>query len=294
MNTETVKWISRIVTGSIALLLIIAFFDSYKVIKPGNSGIIFNKWSGSLRSVPQGLTWKIPFITDVQSYPTALRTYTMVKRGDEGSSRGDDSIDLPTKESQHIKQDLSITYNTSEDKAALVFKNFKGADIEDIESTFIRRTIMTIAQNAAGQMSLVEVTSSQRDKLQDLIQKNLAAELVKMGFTLDKVNLGASHLPEAIEKQMQEKMAAQQKALQADYQLQENITLAKAEAAKAEGEANATLIRAKAQAQSNRLLQESLSPAIIEYNKVLKWNGQNSQVVMGNSGAIPLINVTTK
>ena len=31
-----------------------------------------------------------------------------------------------------------------------------------------------------------------------------------MGFHLDKVNLGASHLPQALEAQMQQKMAAQQ------------------------------------------------------------------------------------
>jgi hypothetical protein len=45
---------------------------------------------------------------------------------------GDDSMDLPTKEGQHIKQDLSVTYNTSPDKAADVFRSFKGANIENI------------------------------------------------------------------------------------------------------------------------------------------------------------------
>jgi len=44
----------------------------------------------------------------------------------------------------------------------------------------------------------------------------------------DKVNLGASHLPPAIEAQMQQKMAAQQQAQQAEYELQKQQTLAKA------------------------------------------------------------------
>ena len=69
----------------------------------------------------------------------------------------DDSIDLPTREGQHITQDISVTYNTSEDKAAQVFKSFRGVDISEIEATFIRRTIITVAQNSAGQMSLSEV-----------------------------------------------------------------------------------------------------------------------------------------
>ena len=169
--------------AAVALTSLIFFFSSYSVISPGYTGVIFNIWSGSLRTVPQGIAWRFPFITQVQSYPTALRTYTMVRRSGEGSSAGDDSIDLPTREGQHITQDISVTYNTSEEQAAQVFKAFRGADISDIESTFIRRTIITVAQNTAGQMSLSEVISAKRNELQDNIQKILNSELEKMKLT---------------------------------------------------------------------------------------------------------------
>src|SRR5439155_442439 len=101
--------------------------------------------------------------------------------------------------------------------------------------------------------SLSELISTKRDELQNHIQQNLSGELEKMGFQLDKVNLGASHLPQSLEAQMQAKMAAQQQAQQAEYELQKQSMLAKAEVAKAEGEAQATLVRAKAQSEANRL-----------------------------------------
>ena len=63
-----------------------------------------------------------------------------------------------------------------------------------------------------------------------------------MGFVVDKVNLGASHLPSTIEDQLQQKMAAQQQAQQAEYKLQEQVTLAKARVAEATGMAEATLV----------------------------------------------------
>jgi hypothetical protein len=63
--------------------------------------------------VGQGVAWRVPWVTQVQSYPVALRTYTMVGRAEEGMIRDDDSLDLPTKEGQHIRQDISVTYNTS-------------------------------------------------------------------------------------------------------------------------------------------------------------------------------------
>jgi regulator of protease activity HflC (stomatin/prohibitin superfamily) len=285
---QVAKVISKVFTGLVAVIILASLISSFTVIAPGNTGVIFNIWTGSLRSVPQGMAWRMPWITQVQSYPTALRTYTMVRRTGEGSAIGDDSIDLPTLEGQHITQDISVTYNTSEDRAAQVFKSFRGADISEIEAKFIRRTIITVAQNSAGQMSLTEVISSKRDDLQAAIQKDLSAELNKMGFALDKVNLGASHLPQTLEAQMQQKMAAQQQAQQAEYELQKQEMLAKAAVAKAEGEAQSVLVRAKAESEANRMLQATLSPILIQNKTIEKWNGILPQVT---GGSMPLLDL---
>ena len=289
ISPETIARLgSRVGVLAVAVLVLTAVMSSYTIIAPGYTGVIFNIWSGNLRTVGQGLAPRMPWITRVQSYPTALRTYTMVMRQAEGSSQEDDSIDLPTREGQHIRQDISVTYNTSEEKAAMVFRSFRGAPVEDIENTFIRRTIITVAQNAAGQMSLSEIISAKRGELQGTIEKNLEGEMIKMGFHLDKVNLGASHLPPAIESQMQQKMAAQQQAQQAEYELQKQETLAKAAVAQAEGEAKSILVRAKAQSESNRLLQSALTQTLVNYRAVDKWNGALPQVT---SGATPFIDL---
>jgi regulator of protease activity HflC (stomatin/prohibitin superfamily) len=287
------KATSRILIALAVVVVIVSFFSSYTIISPGNTGVIFNQWSGSLRTVPQGIAWRLPWITDVQSYPTALRTYTMVRRSGEGSSAEDDSIDLPTREGQHITQDISVTFNTSEDQAAEVFKSFRGADISDIESTFIRRTIITVAQNVAGQMSLSEVISAKRNDLQDEIQKRLSSEIEKMGFHLDKVNLGASHLPQSLETQMQQKMAVQQQAQQAEYELEKQQMLAKAEVAKAEGDAQSILVRAKAQAEANHLLQSTLTANLIQSKAIDKWDGVLPQVSGTSTPFVDLRSVKT-
>src|SRR2546421_2653204 len=176
---------SSLVSVAIVVLALGAVYGSFAVIKPGNVGVVFNRWSGSLRATGQGVVWRIPWITQVQSYPIALRTYSMVARMGEGSAREDDSIDLPTREGQHIRQDISVTYNTSQEKAADVFRSFRGAEIADIEATFVRRTIITVAQNAAGQMSLTDLISNQRGQLQEHIQEELQVQMNKMGFVVD-------------------------------------------------------------------------------------------------------------
>ncbi len=282
--------VSSFVSLVIVVLVLGAIYSSFAVIKPGNVGVVFNRFSGSLRAAGQGVVWRIPWVTQVQSYPVALRTYSMVARSLEGSSQGDDSIDLPTREGQHIRQDISVTYNTSQEKAADVFRSFRGADIEDIEATFIRRTIITVSQNVAGQMALTDLISNQRGTLQDSIQEQLGLQMEKMGFVVDKVNLGASHLPQAIEAQMQQKMAAQQQAQQAEYELQRQQTLAKAKVAEAEGDAQATLVKAKAQAEANRMLQETLTPLLVQSKALDRWNGTLPQFAGG--GAVPFVNLT--
>jgi regulator of protease activity HflC (stomatin/prohibitin superfamily) len=287
MFSAAIGWL---VTGFLALFLLGAFFNSFTVVTPGNVGVVFNMWTGNLHSAPQGIVWRVPFVTTVQSYPVALRTYTMVKRVGEGSSSGDDSVDLPTREGQHIRQDISVTYNTNVEQAEQVFKSFRGADISEIEGTFIRRTIITASQNAAGQMSLTEIISEKRADLQTAIQKTLAVDMQKMGFALDKVNLGASHLPEAIEAQLQQKMAAQQQALQAEYELQKQATLAKAKVAQAEGDAEATLVKAKAQAEANKLLQVTLNPLLIQSKAIDKWDG--SLPTYNGSGVLPFLSLS--
>ena len=283
---DVVGWL---VAGGVAVIVITAVLSSFTVITPGNVGVVFNIWTGALRSAPQGLVWRAPWITTVQSYPVALRTYTMVKRGGEGSAADDDSIDLPTREGQHIRQDLSVTYNTSVERAEQVFKSFRGADISEIEGTFIRRTIITAAQNAAGQMSLTDLISDRRGDLQTAIQTKLSGDFEQMGFRLDKVNLGAGHLPQAIEQQLQQKMAAQQQALQAEYELQKETTLAKAKVAQAKGDADATLVKAQAQSEANKLLETTLSPLLVQSKAIDKWNGDLP--TYNGGGAIPFLQI---
>ena len=263
------------------LPLLMLFMTGCSVVHPGETGVKFNRVTGSLSTETQGAVFVMPFISTLEPYPISLRTYTMVQRDGEGSSKTDDSIDLPSKEGQHIRQDISITYNTSPERAAEVFKSFNGEAIANIEATFIRRTTITVAQTAAGSMSLTELISTRRDELQQAIELKLKEELAKRGFVLDKVNLGAAHLPPSVEKQMQQKMAAQQDAQRAEYELQKQGTLAKARVAEAEGIAKA-----------NQIMQQSLTPAVLEKMKLEKWNGVLPTVQGSGSSGI-LLNVNS-
>jgi len=55
----------------------------------------------------------------------------------------------------------------------------------------------------------------------------------------------------------------------------------------AKAEAQARLLNAESQAKANKILNESLTPIILEYNKLNKWNGKLPTTTLGqNQSAI--------
>ena len=106
------------------------------------------------------------------------------------------------------------------------------------------------------------------------------------------------HLPQQLQAALDQKIQAQQEAERQEYQLQQARVKAdqdrvtaegQAEALKAQaaGEAQATLTRAQAQAEANRLLDESLSPDVLRYQQLQRWDGKLP--VFNGGGATPLI-----
>ena len=87
-------------------------------------------------------------------------------------------------------------------------------------------------------------------------------------------------------------MAAQQQALQAEYELQKATTLAKAKVAEAQGDADSTLVKAKAQSEANRLLQSTLTPMLVQAKAIDRWNGELPTYTGG--GALPFISLGSR
>lgn len=74
------------------------------------------------------------------------------------------------------------------------------------------------------------------------------------------------------------KLDAQTKITKAEANAAEKLIVAKASA-------EAKLMNAKAEAEANRLLQESITPAILEYFKIERWDGK-LPTVTGNSSSL--------
>lgn len=55
---------------------------------------------------------------------------------------------------------------------------------------------------------------------------------------------------------------------------------------KAKAEATARLLNAESQAKANKMLDESITSNILEFNKINRWDGKLPTTTLGNQGAI--------
>lgn len=279
MDEDILKVAKKVFVGVGLLIAFFVLFSAWVNIPQGQVGVVFDKSRGGVmdQTLGQGWHFRRPLTQWIQEYPVSLRTYSAIGIG-EGSDEGSNSLDLPTLEGQHIQQDISVVYNVMPEKAAYVFNQFQGAEIEMIEATFIRRMVTSIANNVTGKYSIMDIYGPKKSQVQQEIFAQLKPEMERWGFNLDRVNLGAAKFPQTIEASLQQKIQAQQEAEAAKFRLTQAEIDAKARIAKAEGEA-----------KSNELLQASLTPKLVNLKWIEKWDGKLPNYVLGNS--VPMLNL---
>lgn len=78
--------------------------------------------------------------------------------------------------------------------------------------------------------------------------------------------------------------------LDAQTKLERARANAEAKLINAKATAEAAVINAKGQAEANRMLSESITPLILEYNKVNRWNGKLPTTSVGG-GSTAIISI---
>ncbi len=276
-------------------------------IDGGHVGIKIDN-AGSSRGVSDiatttGWVWYMPGQSIVYEFPISVQTAMYTGSAHEGRTNVDDSITFPSKGGSQFHIDLSVAYHIDAKEAPKFFVRFRSDDMESFRWNFFKNIVReSIAMHSAH----YEPDDIMGEKLLELLgaaRGHLEQEAKSFGVTIDQFGpMGAPRPPEQIATAINAKNQAIQLAIKAENELRQK----KAEAAKsvaeaegsaastikvAEGEARATLTRAEAQAKANHLLSESLTPTLIQYRLIDKWNGTRPQVE-GSGGLNLLLNAS--
>lgn len=290
--------------GALLALLVLAItFAAWRTIQPGTVGIVFDKARSQVSNTAKpGWAFINPFTESITSYPVSLQTLTMVQNNTEGKVTGDDSVKVGTKEGQSMNADVSVQYSIPIEQASQLYTVWAGAPIGTIEDNLVRQVTRAAMNDIASKYGWEDIYGAQRTEyvaaVDAIIRDRFAAKNVKF----EALNLRGFHLPENLQKALDAKVAAQQAAEQQTFQLQQAKTKADQDQVQATGQANAviaqatgdakaTTVRAQAQAEANKLLSQSLTPDLIRYQQLQRWDGKLP--VFNGGGATPLIDASS-
>ncbi len=276
-----IKTAKIILLGAIAASLSGCAFE-YKSVPAGNEGVIVNLYGSNkgVNAQPIGvgrywLTWN----EELYLFPTFLQNHTWTKEGNDNNV--DESITMQTSEGLTISSDVGITYTILPENVVKVFQKYR-LGIEEITNTFLRNMVRDAMNTVASTMTVEQIYGSGKEEFITKVNAIVKAEAAADGIQVDKIYLiGTFVLPQTVIDSINSKIQASQNAMKVEN-----------EVATSQAEAQKTIIEAQARAKANQIISSSITPELIQYQAMQKWDGTLPKVT-GNGG-IPFINLNTQ
>lgn len=204
----------------------------------------------------------------------------------------DRSFVFQTSDAMDVRANVGIEYNVDPAKVAKIFQTYRKG-IDDITAINLRQFISDSLIKHASKMDINELTTGGKTVLLDEVLKELRQKLDPVGIRVIKLSwISDLQYPRQVKDSINDKIEATQRAL-----LRENeVAQSKAEAQKrieeARGIAESTRLRAQAEADAIAIKAKALrdNPDIIQLNAIEKWNGV-LPVYMTNGTTTPFVGI---
>lgn len=283
---------NKLFTAVVFALFAIVTTGCYTIVEPGKAGIRVNM-SGSERGVEDypiktGRVWFNPFTESVYEFPTFIQNARWTQGGQK-----DESVTFNSFEGSPLNVDVGLAYQIDASKVPHIFVKFR-QDADSLTHGYLRTKVSDCLNRHASEMKVTDIFGDGKTKLLDAVTKELKEELGPEGFHIDTISFISKFRVDAqVDAAINATITATQKAVEAENKIRQSEAEAKQAKAVAQGLADAVLIKAEADAKANRILNDSLSPTLLQYEAMKKWDGK-LPTVTGGDGAVPFIQVTPK
>jgi regulator of protease activity HflC (stomatin/prohibitin superfamily) len=260
--------------------------SSCSKVPAGYRGVIVNLYGSDKGVAEQSVgvgRYYLGWNSELFLFPTFLQNY---------SWKDDQAITMQTSEGLSIKTDAGITYSIQPNNVVKVFTKYR-LGIEEITNTFLHNMVRDAMNEVASTMTVEQIYGANKEDFISRVNVIVKKEAAENGIDVDKIYLvGSFQLPDSVVNSINSKIQASQNAMKVENE----VATARAEAQKTVVEAQARgqqiTINAEAQAKANQILAQSITPEFVEYQAILKWNGELPKFT-GNS-AIPFVNAGSK
>jgi prohibitin 2 len=268
--------------GLIVLLVLLPTAMTY--INPGHVGIVIHRVGGGVDPTPlsPGIHARNPLTTGIEEYPTFMQTLVLNRNSSDGAN---DEINVNSVEGQPLSLDVSMSFELDPGKVPALYSTFR-TDIGTIQHTYVKQAIRQSLQEVVGNEEIAAIIGPKKAETVSRVTKLLEQRLSGYGIMVKQFTINELRAPSSVMEAINQKNVMQQQALTAQNELQKNQFQAQGDSIKAAGRAKAILAEAEAQAKANRLLSESITPTLVQYEMSKRWNGQMPQV---SGSAMPMI-----
>jgi regulator of protease activity HflC (stomatin/prohibitin superfamily) len=185
--------------------------------------------------------------------------------------------------------DVGISYQLDPTRINKIFQTYRRG-VDEITDTFLRNMVRDALVKQASTKPIEYIYGAGKAELMAAVQADVQKQVTDIGIKIDKIYwIGEIRLPQTVIDSINAKNAATQMAQQRQNEVAQARAEAEKKVAEAKGEADSILLKAKAQAQANRELSSSITPELVQYRALDKWDGVLPRMT-GNQ-AVPFINV---
>lgn len=270
------KRVGIITTGVVATGLIIGGITCIEKVPAGYVAGQFSMSDGVKEEVLSPGWHLVPPTIKTSRYSTATEQVYMSKDSQEGSKE-DESFDVTCKDGK-LNADFEMSYSFDADEIPKVMKRYRGMSGEDIIDSVVRGKIKTYINEETSRFTVMDAHLEKRSELNKAIFTRLQKELRTFGITVESANLSQTRPDEKLAKAIAERSEANQRLekIKLDAQIIEQE--AENKRIEAKGNADAAIIKAKGEANANKELEKSITPELLEMEKIKRWNGTLPQV----------------
>lgn len=256
----------------IVWILVIAFaFAAFMTlttekIDQGEVGVVWTIRNGAKDELlGTGRHFVSPF-AKVTKYPVSQRQLVLSNNPNDYKTdeHPDWSIDAPAN-GGIVKLNMTINYNFIQDRILELYAKFNGMDGADVVETMVQNSIVAYIKEVTPQFTVMDIYSDKRAEVSEEITKYLNSKLNdEYGINISSALIIDVQLDDTLMEKVKAKEQAKQDVEKAELDKQTAIAQGEANMAEAEANKKVTITNAEAEAESNRIISESITDELIK------------------------------
>lgn len=252
--------------GALTALAALGIGCTPHTVPAGHVGVKTNWGAVQDEVFEEGLYWQTPGTGYID-----MDARVQKKRADATAS---------SKDLQVVTVIIALNYRLDREKAVDIYQNI--GTLDQVGGTIIDPVLQEAVKTATARYNAEELITKRRE-VKDAIAEYVRERLAASNLSVTDLSIVNFQFDTKYQDAIEAKQVAEQKALTATNDLRRIEVEAKQREARAEGEANAMLIQARAEAERQELLRRTMTPELVQWQAIQKWDGR-MPTVSGGAG----------